>query len=66
MSQIWFTTKQAAEYAGCHQQTVAEACRTGALLAGQPFGRPGGSWRIHVDDLDAWLRGGADQPRRAS
>lgn len=54
---IWFTSKQAAEYAGVHQQTVADACRSGALRAGQPFGGAGGRWRIHRSDLDAWLRG---------
>lgn len=56
-ARIWFTTGQAADYAGCNIQTVAEACREGKLRAGQPFGGAGGRWRIHRDDLDAWLRG---------
>jgi excisionase family DNA binding protein len=54
---IWFTTRQAAEYAGCNIQTIADACRSGALQAGQPFGGAGGRWRIHRDALDQWLRG---------
>lgn len=54
---LWFTTSQAADYAGCHQVTVADACRSGALRAGQPGGAGRGRWRIHRDDLDAWLRG---------
>jgi len=54
-TRYWFTTRQAAAYAGCHQQTVAEACRSGELRAGQPFGGAGGRWRIHRDDLDAWV-----------
>lgn len=56
-ARIWFTSRQAAEYAGCNIQTIAEACRSGALRAGQPFGGAGGRWRIHRADLDAWLRG---------
>lgn len=55
---IWYSTEQAADYAGCDIQTVAKACRAGTLKAGQPFGGKGGRWRIHVEDLDAWLRGG--------
>lgn len=54
---IWFTTQQAADYAGCDVQTIGRACRAGSLRAGQPFGGAGGRWRIHRDDLDAWLRG---------
>lgn len=56
-TRVWFTSRQAAEYAGCNQQTIAEACRSEALRAGQPFGGAGGRWRIHRADLDSWLRG---------
>lgn len=56
-SRIWFSTAQAAEYAGCDIQTVSKACRAGTLKAGQPFGGAGGRWRINRADLDAWLRG---------
>lgn len=56
-TRIWLTSRQAADLAGCNQQTIAEACRSGALRAGQPFGSAGGRWRINRADLDAWLRG---------
>jgi excisionase family DNA binding protein len=56
-TRTWFTSRQAADYAGVNIQTIAEACRSGALRAGQPFGSAGGRWRINRADLDAWLRG---------
>lgn len=51
----WFTVPQAAEYAGMHPKTVRNACEAGTLRAGQRV--KGGHWRIHRDDLDAWLAG---------
>lgn len=58
-TRIWMTSRQAAEYTGVNQQTIVDACRSGALRAGQPFGKAGGRWRINRADLDAWLRGEA-------
>lgn len=52
---LWFSTAQAAEYAGCHVQTIRKAAAAGVLNGGQTA--VGGRWRIHKDDLDAWLRG---------
>lgn len=54
---IWFSTEQAAEYAGCNVQTIRKAAASGALTAGQRSVK--GRWRIHRDALDAWLRGDA-------
>jgi excisionase family DNA binding protein len=53
---IWHTTNTAAAYADLHRQTIADALRSGELVGAQRT--DGGHWRIHVDDLDAWLRGG--------
>lgn len=53
----WHTTRSAATYADCHVQTVLEALRAGELRGSQL--KKNGRWRIHRDDLDAWLRGGA-------
>lgn len=53
--QIWHTTGTAATFAHVNKQTIAAACRSGALKAGQPAGA-GGRWRISASDLDAWLR----------
>lgn len=52
---IWFSTTQAAEYAGRHQKTVLNALYLGDLKGAQR--QTGCSWRIHRDDLDSWLRG---------
>lgn len=56
-----FTTDQAAEYAGCHVQTVLKALAAGDLHGGQRIkdGEPvkGGRWSIRRECLDAWLDG---------
>lgn len=52
---IWLTTYQAAERASRNDQTVRRACESGELHGNQP--RPRGTWRIHVDCLDAWVLG---------
>lgn len=51
----WFSTAQAAEYAGVSTKTIRRALEAGRLKGGQDV--PGGKWHIHRDDLDAWLRG---------
>lgn len=53
---VWFTAPQAAEYAGCHVRTLQSALQAGELTGSQRV--TGGRWRIHRDDIDAWLRGG--------
>ncbi len=52
---IWFSTRQAAEFAGLHPKTVRNALEAGELVGSQR--REGGHWRIHHKDLNAWLRG---------
>lgn len=52
-TRIWLTTHEAAERAGCHRDTVAKACESGAMHGGQRT--KNGRWRIHVDCLDAWV-----------
>ncbi|ORI13470.1 helix-turn-helix domain-containing protein [Rhodococcus sp. 1168] len=55
-----FTVKDAAAYARCGTNHLYRALRTGELAATQG-GRPApmrkGTWRIHRDDLEAWIRG---------
>lgn len=60
---IWHDTNSAAAYAGHHRQTIADALRDGSLKGAQRV--PNGRWRIHRDDLDAWLRGEKPQARSA-
>lgn len=50
-----FNTTQAAEYAGCHRQTVLRALEAGDLHGGQRVA--GGRWSIRRECLDAWLDG---------
>lgn len=54
---IWFNTAQAAEYTGYHATTVRGALEAGELVGSQR--KKNGRWRIHRDQLDAWLRGEA-------
>ncbi len=64
----WLTVPEAAKYARCGTKRIYDACRTGDLVATQQTA-PHGTWRIHVDDLDNYLRGGTTRPsnrRRSS
>lgn len=56
-ARIWHTTNSAAAYAAVHAQTILTALRSGELRGSQR--KKSGNWRIHRDDLDAWLRGEA-------
>lgn len=55
VARVWFSTRQAGEYAGRHPETVAKSCAAGELHAFQR--KAGASWRIHIDCLDAWIAG---------
>jgi len=57
-SRAWLSTAEAAARAGRHSRTIADACRTGELVAVQRGVQ--GSWRIHENSLEAWLRGGVE------
>jgi excisionase family DNA binding protein len=48
--------KQAASYAGCHEETIRRGYLSGHLKA-TAFGKRGR--RIHLADLEQWLRDGA-------
>lgn len=51
----WFTTAQAAEYAGVSVKTVRRALESGLLAASQDV--PGGKWHIRRTAVDDWLSG---------
>jgi excisionase family DNA binding protein len=57
----WLTTEQIARLSQRHQQTVLRAMRSGQLRATQ-YGK-NCSWRAHIDDVEAWMRGEAPQRR---
>lgn len=51
----WLTAREAAEYSRRSAGTINKALRDGSLRGSQKV--RGGDWRIHRDDLDAWIRG---------
>lgn len=51
----WLKVPEAADRARCGVSTVLRALAAEELRGYQ--GGKGGRWRIHVDDLDAWVRG---------
>jgi len=57
MARTWYSTKTAADYIddGTHPTTILRKCESGELHGFQRT--PRGRWRIHVDCLDAWIRG---------
>ena len=52
----WFTIKEAARYARLAYRSIWDAVKDGELRASQRNG-PGTPWKVHKDDLDAWIRG---------
>lgn len=63
-TRIWFSTSQAAEHTGYHEQTVRRAAEAGELHGSQRTAK--GRWRFHIDCLDAWVGGQSCQHRSAA
>ncbi|MBM4640477.1 helix-turn-helix domain-containing protein [Rhodococcus hoagii] len=59
----WMTVKETADYMRRHPQTVLHLLHTEQLEGFQPAGR-NGSWRIHRDDIDKYMRGEGPKPKR--
>lgn len=60
----WMTTQETATYARVHENTVLKALQKCVSSSGREGLKghqrvPNGSWRIHHDDADRWLRGEA-------
>lgn len=53
----WLSTREVSELSGRHQETVLLALRRG-LLAGVQPGK-NASWRVRVEDYEAWAALGA-------
>jgi excisionase family DNA binding protein len=51
----WLTVRQACERAQRGKQMILAALADESLTGHRPGER--GRWRIHVEDLDAWVRG---------
>lgn len=59
----WLTVSEAAAYLKRHPQTVLHLLHTEQLKGFQASGR-NGSWRIHRDDADTYMRQPAPKRRR--
>ncbi|NKR75833.1 helix-turn-helix domain-containing protein [Rhodococcus hoagii] len=59
----WMTVKEAGEYMRRHPQTVLHLLHTEQLVGFQAAGR-NGSWRIHRDDIDEFMRNPKARKRR--
>jgi len=57
---VWFTTTQAATYAGVHRETILRAVAANALKSSQAG--PNGWRRYHRDWLDDWMANLATRP----
>lgn len=51
----WLQLAEVCRYARAGRTDVLAALADGTLRGSQL--KPGGKWRIHRDDVDAWLRG---------
>lgn len=60
----WLTVTQAATYAQRHPKTLLLALRRGGLKGAQA--RANANWRIHRDDVDAWIRDGSSTQANAA
>lgn len=63
LTQVWFTTREAAAYTRKGVRTIYRAAHEGALVSDQGH-TPGAHHRFHRDELDRWLREGR-APSRA-
>lgn len=51
----WLVVPEVQAYARASRHEVIDALNDGSLRGYQRA--PGGKWRVHRDDVDAWLRG---------
>lgn len=52
----WRSPEEVAVIARRKTSTINKALRAGELRGRQPGGK-GGKWLVHVDDVDAWIKG---------
>ena len=56
LERVWLTVDEASQRTGIGKTDIYEALRS-RKLPGSQNGK-GGSWRVHMDDLDQWMRDG--------
>lgn len=54
-TRLRLNSTQAAEYAGCHRETVVRAAEAGELHGGQRRAR--GRWSFKAECVEAWAEG---------
>jgi len=59
-----FNTAQAADFVGCHPQTIRKALEAGELHGGQR--KTKGRWSVRRDCLEAWVEGAECEHQRES
>ena len=58
----WMTVPEVAAYARMGRTEILTALNDESLRGHQT--KPGGKWRVHVEDVDAYLRGEVAEPIR--
>lgn len=56
---VWFTVTEAEQYTGVSRKELYTALQVGELRGRQR--RRNAKWRVHLDDLDRWMRGESTQ-----
>lgn len=58
----WMTVAEVKDYGRIGRSDILAALNDGSLRGHQV--KAGGRWRVHRDDVDAWLRGEQPEPIR--
>jgi excisionase family DNA binding protein len=54
IARVWLSVHESSQHTGCSKTEIYEALQTGDLIGSQK--NKGGKWRVHVHDLDRWMR----------
>lgn len=54
----WLSLREAANHVGHHYSTIWRGLKSGDIHGHQRYG--GASWRVHIESLEAWMRGEPD------
>lgn len=57
IARVWLTVDEARQRTGVSKTELYEALQTGDLAGTQR--NKNAKWRVHIDDLDAWMRRGS-------
>lgn len=54
ITRMWLSVQESIQYTGCSKNEIYVALQSGELLGSQKG--KGGKWRVHIHDLDVWMR----------